>query len=177
MIKAQDCMILLKLLADPEKAWSQRKLAHALQISLSEINAGIKRLITAGLLRVSADEVNFVPVLGAAEEFLVHSVKYIFPVQLGAVTRGIPTSTGAPLFKDKIALGNDLVPVWPDARGEHKGVALEAIHPAVTKALQIEPDELFYELLVLVDAIRQGRPRERNLAIQLLKERLHNDNE
>ncbi|MEI6062249.1 MAG: BACON domain-containing carbohydrate-binding protein [Bacteroidota bacterium] len=40
--------------------------------------------------------------------------------------------------------------------------------------IKIETDELFYELLVLVDAIRQGRPRERNLAIQLLKERLNN---
>lgn len=175
MVKAQDCMILLKLLANPKKAWSQRQLAHTLQISLSEINTGIKRLIVAGLLRVSADELNFVPILGAAEEFIVHSIKYNFPVQLGAVTRGIPTSTGAPLFKDKIALGDDLVPVWPDARGELKGVALEPIHPAVTKALQIEPDELFYELLVLVDAIRQGRSLERNLAIQLLKERLNNE--
>ena len=175
MVKAQDCLILIKLLANPNKVWSQRNLAHALQISLSEINTGIKRLIVAGLLRASTDELNFVPILAAADEFLVHAIKYNFPVKLGAVTRGIPTSTGAPIFKDKIALGNDLVPVWPDARGEHKGVALEPIHPSVTKALYIEPDELFYELLVLVDAIRQGRPRERNLAIQLLKEKLKNE--
>lgn len=172
MLKAQDCLILIKLLAHPAKAWSQRKLAHELQISLSEINAGIGRLLTAGLLRPSSGLSNFVPVIGASEEFLVHSIKYIFPVTLGAATRGIPTSTGAPLFKDKIALGRDPIPVWPDAHGEHRGVTLEPIHPAVTKALRTMPDEEFYELLVLIDAIRQGRPRERNLAVQLLKERL-----
>ena len=36
---------------------------------------------------------------------------------------------------------------------------------------------LFYEMLVLVDAIRSGRVRERDMAIKLLRERIHDKKE
>ena len=63
--------------------------------------------------------------------------------------------------------------MWPDGLGEKRGVALDPIHPSIPKALRENPDPLFYDLLVLVDAIRTGRPRERNLAADLLKEKLN----
>lgn len=56
MLKPQDCIILIKLLANPGMDWSQRQLAKALCISLAEINAGIKRLGDAGLLRKDKDD-------------------------------------------------------------------------------------------------------------------------
>lgn len=84
----------------------------------------------------------------------------------------MPTAIAAPIFHDKIALGNDPIPVWPDAMGEQRGVTLAPIHPSLPKELRENPDQSFYELLVLIDAIRSGRPRERNLAIVLLKEKL-----
>ena len=59
--------------------------------------------------------------------------------------------------------------MWPDALGEKRGVALDPIHPSIPKALRENPDPTFYELLVLVDAIRSGRPRERDLAATLLR--------
>jgi hypothetical protein len=76
------------------------------------------------------------------------------------------------MFHGKIAPGNDPIPVWPDAQGDSRGVALNPIHPSVPKALRDNPDQGFYELLVLIDVIRSGRARERNMAIQLLKDRL-----
>lgn len=82
------------------------------------------------------------------------------------------TGIAAPLFHGKIAPGKDPMLVWPDAQGETRGVALPPIHPAVPKALRTNPDKRFYELLVLIDVIRSGRARERNMAIQLLKNRL-----
>lgn len=174
MLKPQDCIILIKLLANPKTQWSQRKLANTLSISLSETNAGIKRLFDAGLLRRDNED-QLVPILNAAEEFLIHSIKYFFPAALGEYTRGIRTGIGAPIFKDKIATGDDPLPVWPDALGEEKGVALPPLYASVPKALRQDPDKKFYELLVLIDVIRLGRPRERNMAIQLLKERIRND--
>ena len=174
MLKSQDCLILLKLLADQNKIWTQRQLSKELVISLSEVNSGIKRLIAAGLLRKTEGS-QFVPILAAAEEFIISGLKYIFPTKLGEYTRGIPTAVAAPLFKDKIVLGNDPIPVWPDAFGENKGVALNPLHPSVPKSLREYPDEPFYELLVLVDTIRIGRARERNIAVKLLKERLNNE--
>lgn len=67
------------------------------------------------------------------------------------------------------------MPVWPDAQGEKRGAALFPIHPAVSKALRENPDQGFYELLVLIDVIRSGRARERNMAIQILKDRLKHE--
>ena len=171
MLKPQDCIILIKLLANPGMDWSQRQLAKALCISLAEINAGIKRLGDAGLLRKDKDDRLF-PNINAAEEFLISGIKFFFPAKLGEYTRGMPTAIAAPIFHDKIALGNDPIPVWPDAFGEKRGVALVPLHPSIPKALRENPDQSFYELLVLIDAIRSGRPRERNLAADLLKEKL-----
>jgi hypothetical protein len=171
MLKPQDCIILIKLLANPGMEWSQRQLAKALCISLAETNAGIRRLGEAGLLRKDKEGRLF-PNINAAEEFLVSAIKFFFPVKLGEYTRGIPTAVAAPLFHGKIALGNDPIPVWPDVLGEKRGVALAPIHPSVPKALRENPDHSFYELLVLIDAIRSGRARERNIAAILLKEKL-----
>lgn len=175
MIKPQDCMILLKLLANPDIRWSQRQLAHSLCISLAEINAGLKRLIDARLL-IREDNSQYRPMLAASEEFLICALKYLIPAKLGEYTRGIPTAVGAPLFQKKIALGSDPIPVWPDALGEYRGITLYPIHPAITKALRIAPDQAFYEMLILIDAIRSGRARERNIAIELLKKRIRHEN-
>lgn len=172
MLKSQDYVILLKYLANPSKeVWSQRELSNTLNISLSEVNAGIKRLIDARLFRKDKNS-KLIPIIAAAEEILIHGLKYQFPGKLGEFTRGIPTGSAAPLFEDKIALGNDPIPIWPFALGEKQGVALEPIHPSIPKALHEHPDENLYELLVLVDTIRIGRPRERNMAIKMLQERL-----
>jgi hypothetical protein len=171
MLKPQDCIILIKLLANLGEEWSQRQLAKALCISLAEINAGIKRLCEAGLLRKDKNNRLF-PNINAAEEFLISGIKFFFPAKLGEYTRGMPTAIASPIFHDKIALGNDPIPVWPDAIGEKRGVALAPLHPSIPKALRENPDQYFYELLTLIDAIRSGRPRERNLATVLLKEKL-----
>jgi biotin operon repressor len=171
MLKSQDCILLLKLLANPSVEWSQRQLAKALLISLAEINAGIHRLKDVGLLRKDKQGRLF-PNIYAAEEFLISAVKFFFPGKLGEYTRGMPTAIAAPIFHDKIALGYDPIPVWPDAMGEKRGVALPPIHPSVTKSLRENPDPDFYELLALIDAIRLGRARERNMATMLLKEKL-----
>lgn len=172
MLKSQDCIVLLKLLANPATELSQRQLSSALSISLAEINACIKRLDEADLVRKNKQGKLF-PNIHAAEEFLIHAIKFLFPGKLGEYTRGTPTAIAAPIFRDKIALGNDPIPVWPDGMGEARGVALLPIHPSVSKALRVHPDSAFQELLVLIDAIRSGRPRERNLAATLLKEKLN----
>lgn len=171
MLKPQDCIILIKLLANPGKEWSQRQLAKVLCISLGEINAGIKRLGEAGLLRKDKEN-RLYPNIHAAQEFLVSGVKFFFPGKLGEYTRGIPTAVAAPIFHGVIAMGDDPIPVWPDAMGDKKGVALEPLYASIPKSLRENPDQVFYEMLVLIDAIRTGRPRERNLATLYLKEKI-----
>lgn len=181
MLKSQDIVILLKILANkyPDQLL-QKDLATYLCMSASEIHEGMKRLELSGLLgsvyRKSEDsnsnKIIRMPIKSACEECLIYGVKYFFPVKLGSYTRGIPTSYSAPLFEKYLMLGDDPIPVWPYAEGEHRGLALEPLYRSVPQAIAKHPDQPFYELLVLIDAIRTGRARERNIAIKLLREKL-----
>lgn len=182
MLKPQDIVILLKILstvtlsnAYSEEELSQNELAGLLCMSPSEVNAGIKRLVLSGLLGPvqRSNKLVYLPIKAAVEECLVSGVKYFLPVQLGAYTRGIATSYAAPLFEKHIVPGDDPIPVWPAGEGNQRGVALEPLYRSVPQSLAKHPDQLFYEMLVLVDAIRTGRVRERNIAIKLLKEIIH----
>ena len=182
MLKPQDIVILLKILSTmtltkghPNQELSQNELARLLCISPSEVNAGIKRLILSGLLGPvqRSNRFIFLPIKAAVEECLISAVKYFLPVQLGAYTRGIITSYAAPIFEKLIVLGDDPVPVWPYGEGNQRGLALEPLYRSVPQSLAKHPDQLFYEMLVLIDAIRTGRARERSIAINLLKEKIH----
>jgi hypothetical protein len=186
MLKPQDIVILLKILSilvlgkkdHADEYLSQSKLATFLCMSVSEVNAGIKRLVLSGLLspvltKDPKNKIVFLPNKQACVECLLSGVKYFFPVQLGTYTRGIATSYAAPILKKHLILGDDPIPVWPYGEGDKRGLALEPLYSSVPKSLAQFPDKIFYELLVLIDAIRSGRARERNLASKLLKEKLY----
>lgn len=143
--------------------------AADLNMSPSEIHAAIKRLQHARLLH--GPEMEEKPNLSALEEFLLHGVKYAFPAEHGEVTRGLPTSFAAPPLKDEIASGDELPPVWPWPDGKTRGVALEPLYRTAPAAALRDP--MLYELLALVDAIRDGRARERKIAEKELISRLH----
>ena len=186
MLKSQDVVLLLKLLSRPSEysSWSQNQLAVHLCMSASEINAAIKRLCQSQLIRRQPSKAGitgktsgliYMPITKSCEEFLISGVKYVFPVNLGEYTPGLVTSYAAPIFADQVTIGQDPVPVWPYAEGTQRGLALEPLYPSVPKSLMQYPDQAFYDLLALIDAIRHGRARERNIAIKLLKKRLNND--
>jgi hypothetical protein len=147
-------------------------------MSPSEIHAAIKRLQQSRLLH--GPEMQEKPNLSALEEFLLHGVKYVFPAEHGQLTRGLPTWFAAPPLKDKIASGDDLPPVWPWRDGETRGMALEPLYKT-TPVYKTTPaaalrDPTLYELLALVDAIRDGRARERKIAQKELIRRLRMEN-
>lgn len=188
MLKPQDIVLLLKILStmalsnNAKETLSQNRLAVLLCMSSSEVNAGIKRLVASGLLSpiITDDtkkDIVYKPNKKACEECLIYGVKYFFPVQLGAYTRGIATSYAAPILKEHIILGDEPIPVWPHGEGDKRGLTLDPLYSSVPKSITQFPDQLFYDLLVLVDVIRSGRARERNIAIKLLKDILHDNNE
>ena len=137
-----------------------------LGLSPSQVHASLRRLERSRLIASSTNE----PQLRAVEEFLLHGVKYAFPALRGEATRGIPTAYAAPPLREVIALGEELPPVWPDAEGDVRGLTLEPLHRAVPKAARQDP--VLYELLALIDARREGRARERQLAERELTARL-----
>ena len=101
----------------------------------------------------------------------MHGVKYAFPARRGEVTRGMLTSYAAPPLSADIAGGSDLPPVWPSPEGKHRGVSLEPLYKTVPIAARRDP--FLYEMLALLDALRDGRAREKRLAERHLIARLH----
>ena len=168
MLKSQDIVLIMKILAKGQQEWAQGSLAQEIGMSASEVNAGIKRSSLSGLLRKKGNKV--VPVKKAIEEFLIHGLKYIFPVERGEPTRGIPTSFASPFFKDEFIQDSELPPVWPDANGEVKGYALKPLYKCVPYAVQ--QDQLLYQYLSIIDALRSGRAREVSAAKKLLQKML-----
>ncbi len=170
MLQAVDCVLLFKLMAQKENEMTHRELAEDLFLSRATISVGLRRLLQSGLVRSEIETNKLLPVMAAAEEFIFHGLKYVFPVEVGKFTKGIATGIAAPVFEGKLVLGNDPIFVWPYEHGKVKGLALKPLSPNVPKAVASSEDRKFYDLLALVDAMRQGRARERNMAVELFKE-------
>jgi hypothetical protein len=167
-LKPQDVVVALKLFGYPSGRPPISVVANDLGLSPSEVHGAIQRLRSSRLLHGPAlkDKLN----ISGLKEFLVHGLKYAFPAEHGEVTRGIPTSYAAEPLKSEIAVSNDLPPVWPWHDGDTRGVGFEPLYKNVPHAALRDP--ALYELLALVDAIRDGRARERNLAERDLVRRL-----
>lgn len=61
--------------------------------------------------------------------------------------------------------------VWPYADGNVRGQSVAPLYPSVPYAASRDPK--LHEFLALIDALRVGRARERNLAVEEIKKRLH----
>ncbi len=167
-LKPQDLMVLLKLLALGDKAATYGELAEALGMSSSEVHASIGRARSSRLVNVESDRP--VIVRAALKEFLLHGAKYAFPATLGSPTRGVPTAYAAPPLAARISQPNEPPPVWPDSEGTQRGIGFHPLYP--TAPFAARKDRQLYEFLALFDALRGGAARERQIAGQLLSERL-----
>jgi hypothetical protein len=168
VLKPQDLVVLLKL-ATLRGSFTYAALARELFLSASELHASVVRAKAARLVAPGAKEEMQV-VKGALHEFLVHGARYAFPPVFGPLTRGMPTAYAAPVLREGFVLPNEPNPVWPYSKGEVRGVSLQPLFPSVPQAA--ERDVALYEGLALLDAIRIGAARERDLAANLLKKLL-----
>lgn len=168
ILKPQDIVIALKIISMHDRKWTYALLAYELFMSPSEVHAGVKRSIAARII----DPHSKAPLLRALEEFLIHGIKYAFPAIRGGETRGIPTSYAAPPLVNLIAQSESVPLVWPDPEGNVRGYELSPLYKNVPKAVSI--DKRLYELLVLIDAIRDVGKREKSIAIEELIKRLRN---
>jgi len=164
MLKPQDIVVLARLTQPNSARLTYPTLGVALGMSASEVHAAVRRAMASGLLDKSRAPRN-----AAFLEFLVHGLKYIFPGEWKGVTRGIPTSIGAPPLRSKFA-SNESPPVWPHANGAARGEGLIPLYRSVPDAAL--RDANLYEWLALIDAVRSGQARERQMAIAELGRRL-----
>jgi predicted transcriptional regulator len=166
-LKPQDVLVLLKMAASKERPWRLVDLAQELGLSLSEVSQALERAKRARLIDSSKKNI----VWPALLEFIVHGLKYVYPAEPGAICRGVPTAHSAlPLSKDIVSEANDQY-VWPSGDGTVRGQAIEPLYKSVPYAVSKDPG--LHQLLALIDALRVGRARERQIAADELRRRLH----
>jgi hypothetical protein len=163
-MQGQDVALLLKLVIQNEPQVQSKDLAESLFISPSEVSKSLKRSAESGLLHISNGEkrVN----RSALIEFLSHGFKYVFPPAKGSLARGVPTAAAAEPLKSRFLDDGDPPEVWPYVEGKVRGISFAPLYKGAPRAALQDPR--FYGVLALCDAIRGGRTRERNLAIELL---------
>jgi hypothetical protein len=171
-LKPQDVMVAMKLCSYRKDRPPISVVAGHLGMSASEVHGAIKRLQRARLLHPA--EMKGKPNISALEEFLLHGFKYVFPPDLGQPTRGLPTSYAAPPLNAEINSGDELPPVWPWHEGRVRGISFAPLYKTAPLACLQDPH--LYEFLALLDAIRSGRARERNIAEKELIKRLRSTN-
>ena len=167
-MRPQDIVTLLKIVAVKDTQWRNLDIAYGLKISPSEISEALNRCKIAKLIDKEKRKVH----LNAFTEFLIYGIKYVFPVEPGAVVKGIPTAHSAPPLNAMILSYSESY-VWPTMRGDSRGLSIIPLYKTVPDAAINDPE--FYKLIALVDAIRIGKAREVQLAIEELKIRLQHE--
>jgi len=163
-MKPQDVVVLLKITALNNDNWQQIPLAQSLKMSQSEVSQSVARSKYAGLLDDSGKKV----MRQALMDFLQYGLAVVFPAKPGAVVRGIPTAHSAAPLNKEISSGEDYV--WPFAKGNVRGHGIIPLY--ATLPLAAMEDEQLHALLALADALRVGKAREKNIAVQELKNRI-----
>lgn len=164
-LKPQDIIVLLKALIMGRQQWKFERLQEQLALSTSAIYRALERCVHARF--ISPKPFSKVFALNLSE-FLEHGIAYAFATEPGKLVRGIPTAHSAPPLNKEIISGEQYV--WPSIKGTVRGQAIEPLDKRITSFITDDPE--LYELLALIDAIRVGKTREKNMAAQLLKERL-----
>lgn len=165
-LKPQDILVLLKVHLWAKSEWTYNQLALSLDMSASEVHAATTRADISRLYDKESKKVR----TQALQEFLVHGLRYVFPGQPGAISRGIPTAHSAEPLKSMLVVDSADVYVWPTATGVERGQGIEPLYRSVPSAAL--KDKALYELLSLLDALRVGRVREQRLAATELSQRL-----
>lgn len=166
-LKPQDVLVLLKMAVDQNREWRLVDLAQELGLSLSEVSMGLERAKRARLVDNSKRKL----ILASLLEFVVHGLKYVYPAEPGPLCRGVPTAHSAAPLAGKIISEPEDQYVWPWSDGNVRGQAIEPLYRSVPRAVM--NDGKLHALLALVDALRVGRARERQMAGDELKRLLH----
>ncbi|MFK7907691.1 MAG: hypothetical protein AB8B69_21310 [Chitinophagales bacterium] len=163
-MRPQDIVILLKIIAQGGKRVRLTSMANDLYISLSEVSEGLHRCKFAKLVDEHKKLVN----RAALFEFLVHGIKYVFPLEAGRLVYGLKTAHSTESLQSLFPNSDEDVFVWEMKGGTVKGQALTPLHKNV--ALAAKDDPKLHELLALVDIIRLGIAEESTIAVEKLKE-------
>lgn len=167
-LKPQDLVVALKVATNDKRDLTLTVLGQELSMVVSAVHGSIGRCEQARLLSRSAGRI--APVRPALLEFTIHGARYAFPAMQGSITRGMATSLAGPSLVGHFDQSKAMPLVWPDPFGDSYGPSLIPLHHTVPEASR--RDHALFDVLSLLDAIRAGAAREREMAATLLAERL-----
>lgn len=164
-MRPQDIVILLKIIVSAPN-WMNKGIADGLLLSPSEVGYSLQRSLLAGLIDSSKRKV----MRKALEEFIQYGLARVFPARRGPVTIGVPTAFSSSIISAQLMTNehNEVV-VWPFAEGEVRGESINPLYPNAVKAALKDPE--LYEFLCLVEVMRIGKIREKEIALKLLREK------
>lgn len=167
-LKPQDVAVLFAVHLMRREKFTFAALGRKLRLSTGEVHASVNRAALSRLVLLLPQASP--EVIGVAfREFLVHGLRFAFPAIQGGVTRGLLTGLDATAARGAVD-AEALPPVWATAEGSQRGYAIAPLYPAAPAACQDDPQ--LHEMLALADALRIGSAREREIAIELLEQRL-----
>lgn len=158
VLRPVDVAVALVLVRSPGQGYEP--LSEILGISLSTAHQAVQRLKAAGLVGENRHAHK-----KALAEFLSHGIRYAFFAEPGPEVRGVPTAHAGPPLAEEIVAEDKYV--WPSARGEVRGAAIPPLYDGAPELTERAPE--LYRALTLVDALRVGRARERELAREKLE--------
>ncbi|PLX67854.1 MAG: hypothetical protein C0603_06965 [Denitrovibrio sp.] len=160
MLKPQDVMIVLKIVAMHQREWKYNEAALELHMSPSEVHAGVKRLKKCCLLNEmtmgfgTVETKLHLPDIENIKEFLQHGLRYVFPTVTTEPVSGLPTSYGVVHLFEGYHSENSYIPVWEHNVGDYMGVGVKPLYKSAPKACM--DDFQFYELMSLAEALRSS---------------------
>jgi hypothetical protein len=160
-----DLLVAFKLAALGDANLPVREIEAALGISKSAAAKSMNRLAALKIIR---------PAEGGRRinrfafcDLVQHGTRWIAPAEVGDYELGLLTSHGAEPIASHL-MGSDEDPlVMPLPHGPARGRAVSPIHPLAPAAAA--KDERLYRLLVMADAFRVGRARERQIAAEEMR--------
>jgi hypothetical protein len=164
-MRPQDIAILLKIIAKDGRPWQNKDLAAELFLSPAEISISLNRSDIGGLMDYAQSKTVYRQSL---MEFIEHGLRYVFPARPGTIVNGLYTAHSHPFMQQQFS--SEMNYVWPDPRGEVRGLAIKPLYKDQVKAAQLDPT--LYLMLALLDVIRVGRVREMKVAIEELKKHI-----
>jgi DNA-binding Lrp family transcriptional regulator len=165
-MRPHDVVILLKMITLEDRKFTFAEIASALQISEGEVSFAMERNLTAGLVSADKTRVNKL----ALRDFLIYGLKYVFPPQIGATTRGIATAFSAYPVNQHIAESKEHF-VWKYYKGTKRGNSIAPLYDKIPKFIETQPE--LYEFLAIIDTLRIGKAREIEIAIQELNKKMN----
>ena len=163
MIKGQDIVVLAALMDANRQKNTYAELGAHVRLSASETHAAVNRLLDAALINAERHALK-----RNAMEFLVHGLRYAFPLRpAGVMSKGLPTAYAAPVAEGQFAT-TGICPVWSWNGGDTYGQCVEPLYKTAPEAAA--NDKSLYDWLALLDMLRGGRLRERLFAQKKLGE-------